>query len=399
MKAAQPKAPPDPNKIVPEAVNKTGGIETDDGRTLFGLDAEIYLKLKAKEDPEWESKVGAWIEKVLGKPLIDSKDIHTSCKDGVILCELVNKIQPGTIKKINPTTGMLKHLAERDNINLYLKACYTLGIDNSSMFTIADLHAKRGIATVLSNIATLSHIAHSKFGCTVEPLGPGMSASIVEHSQRSFKWSVDTSYLSRIMADEAVEEGQAALEGELQRTKEREEEERYKLSKEKTARRLLKLALEREKLKVKDYETELGNLVLSVYRFEEVMANFSQMKNDIDKALAELQRMDSRDDLKIKLLDELKLWEAKYDDQSSAFRDALIAAAAGDEAGEAAVEAQKKKEELDRIVSEKTEAEAKVKELTPIVDALMDGFIEAEERLNDAMASYQEKEKVIQNKI
>lgn len=47
-----------------EAVNKTGGVQTDDGRTLFGLDAEIYLKLKAKEDPDWERKIGAWIEQV-----------------------------------------------------------------------------------------------------------------------------------------------------------------------------------------------------------------------------------------------------------------------------------------------------------------------------------------------
>lgn len=48
MKAAEPKAPPDPSKNLnmPEAVNKTGGIETDDGRTLFGLDAEIYLKVR-----------------------------------------------------------------------------------------------------------------------------------------------------------------------------------------------------------------------------------------------------------------------------------------------------------------------------------------------------------------
>lgn len=47
MKAAEPKPPPDPSKPgAPEAVNKTGGIETDDGRTLFGLDAEIYLKVR-----------------------------------------------------------------------------------------------------------------------------------------------------------------------------------------------------------------------------------------------------------------------------------------------------------------------------------------------------------------
>jgi hypothetical protein len=32
-------------------------VETDDGRTLFGFDAEVYEKLKAKEDPELERKV------------------------------------------------------------------------------------------------------------------------------------------------------------------------------------------------------------------------------------------------------------------------------------------------------------------------------------------------------
>lgn len=28
-----------------DVVNRTGGIETTDGRTLFGMDAEIYLKV------------------------------------------------------------------------------------------------------------------------------------------------------------------------------------------------------------------------------------------------------------------------------------------------------------------------------------------------------------------
>lgn len=29
-------------------VNLTGGIETDDGRTLFGMDAEHYLKVSCQ---------------------------------------------------------------------------------------------------------------------------------------------------------------------------------------------------------------------------------------------------------------------------------------------------------------------------------------------------------------
>lgn len=82
---------------------------------------------------------------------------------------------------------------------MYLKACYTFGLDDSSMFTIADLHTKRGIASVLNNIAALSHMAYTKYGCKVEPLGPAMNSTQVEHSQRQFKWTVDTSYLTKVM--------------------------------------------------------------------------------------------------------------------------------------------------------------------------------------------------------
>lgn len=40
-----------------DVANYTGGVQTEDGRTLYGLDAEAYLKIKAKEDPELERKV------------------------------------------------------------------------------------------------------------------------------------------------------------------------------------------------------------------------------------------------------------------------------------------------------------------------------------------------------
>jgi len=47
-----------------DVANLTGGVHTEDGRTLYGLDAEVYLRMKAKEDPEWERKLGEWIEDV-----------------------------------------------------------------------------------------------------------------------------------------------------------------------------------------------------------------------------------------------------------------------------------------------------------------------------------------------
>jgi hypothetical protein len=48
-----------------DIVNRTGGVQTVDGRTLFGLDAETYVRMQGKEDPTWRLKVVEWMEAVL----------------------------------------------------------------------------------------------------------------------------------------------------------------------------------------------------------------------------------------------------------------------------------------------------------------------------------------------
>lgn len=35
-----------------DVVNLTGGVETDDGRTLFGMDAEHYMKVLYQDERE-----------------------------------------------------------------------------------------------------------------------------------------------------------------------------------------------------------------------------------------------------------------------------------------------------------------------------------------------------------
>jgi hypothetical protein len=63
------------------------GVETADGRTLFGLDAETYLKIQAKTDPFLERRLAEWIETLLGEKLENPNDLHLSLKSGVILCK------------------------------------------------------------------------------------------------------------------------------------------------------------------------------------------------------------------------------------------------------------------------------------------------------------------------
>jgi len=43
--------------------------------------------MRSKEDPEWERKVGEWIEDVLERKIANTSDLFTSLKSGVVLCE------------------------------------------------------------------------------------------------------------------------------------------------------------------------------------------------------------------------------------------------------------------------------------------------------------------------
>jgi len=392
-RAQEATLPVDPNKPVPECANKTGGVETDDGRTLFGLDAEIYLKIKAKEDPDWERKIGVWVQTVWGKPLIDVADLHTSLKDGVILCEILNILKPGTVKKINPTTGMLKHLAERDNIQLYLKGCYTLGIDNSSMFTIADLHARRGIANVLSNIAALSQLASQRLGCKVDPLGPAIvsSESKVEHSQRTFKWAVDTSHLTKVMAGEAISEGQSDLENTLKELRAKLEVQSDKILMLERDRNLLAKTIEREKMKARDSDQHANHLRSNAPPLAEYFSILESKKSTLSTQLEALNEQANSEALLLKLMDILNDLEKTFDQEEEDHRNAMAELTAHfDELNEKASYMYATIQDSDptrsELSSQITTATSKLSEETALVQYL-------ESKLNDDTLRFLEEQK------
>ncbi|KAM9785083.1 calponin-1 isoform 2-T2 [Syngnathus typhle] len=65
----------------------------------FGLSAEVKSKLAGKYDPQMEEGLRLWIEDVTSKKIGDH--FMESLKDGVVLCELINVLQPGSVRKIN----------------------------------------------------------------------------------------------------------------------------------------------------------------------------------------------------------------------------------------------------------------------------------------------------------
>jgi hypothetical protein len=122
---------------------------------------------EAQRDPEFELAVGKWIEAAVGEPLADTSDLWVSLRSGVVLCQLVNRIVPNTVKKFAKTN--LLPLVEMDNIQLYLKACWNLGIPSGDFFIVSDLYHKKSMNQVIQNIVSLSRVAPS-LGYNGEPL-------------------------------------------------------------------------------------------------------------------------------------------------------------------------------------------------------------------------------------
>ncbi|XP_019513046.1 PREDICTED: calponin-2 isoform X2 [Hipposideros armiger] len=65
----------------------------------YGLSAEVKNRLLSKYDPQKEAELCSWIEGLTGMSI--GPDFQKGLKDGIILCTLMNKLQPGSVPKVN----------------------------------------------------------------------------------------------------------------------------------------------------------------------------------------------------------------------------------------------------------------------------------------------------------
>nr|XP_008105094.1 PREDICTED: LIM domain only protein 7 isoform X7 [Anolis carolinensis] len=107
--------------------------------------------MEAREDPEGAgscegafAEARRWVEAVTGKSF-GNKDFRAALENGVLLCDLINKIKPGIIKKINRLSTPIAGL---DNINVFLKACGNLGLKEAQLFHPGDLQDLSNRVTV-----------------------------------------------------------------------------------------------------------------------------------------------------------------------------------------------------------------------------------------------------------
>lgn len=120
--------------------------------SVTSLEDDVVTKDEFKYNPALEDAAKKWISEVLNVPTPDVS-IAAWLKSGVILCQLVNIIKPGSVNSIYD-----KNLSYRqmENIEHYLKACSSLGIPHMDLFETSDLFNEKNINSVINNIHVLA---------------------------------------------------------------------------------------------------------------------------------------------------------------------------------------------------------------------------------------------------
>ncbi|GLV43638.1 uncharacterized protein CBL_07035 [Carabus blaptoides fortunei] len=132
----------------------------------------------APRNKEQEQEVLNWISDVLGEPLPNG-DYEDVLKNGIVLCNLINKIAPGSVKKIQ-SKGTNFQLME--NIQRFQAAVKKYGVPEEEIFQTADLFEKRNIPQVTLCLYALARMTqkHPEYN------GPAMGPKMADKNERTF---------------------------------------------------------------------------------------------------------------------------------------------------------------------------------------------------------------------
>lgn len=130
----------------------------------YGDLAERRAKMDAKYDKALEAGLSTWITATIGGEKLS--DFQESLKSGVVLCKLMNALQPGAIKDIYIGGLAFKQM---ENISKFLSALPPYGLKSEDLFQTPDLFEGVNMTAVqvcLENVRRVSEL--KKSGVKVE---------------------------------------------------------------------------------------------------------------------------------------------------------------------------------------------------------------------------------------
>ncbi|XP_018328972.1 muscle-specific protein 20 [Agrilus planipennis] len=135
----------------------------------MSLERQVKAKLAAKRNPEQDKEAQKWIEDVLGKKFPAGQLYEDVLRDGVILCELINKLAPGSVPKVNTSGGQFKFM---ENINNFQEAIKRYGVHDVDVFQTVDLYEKKDIAQVTNTLFAIGRATYKHPEYKGPRLGP-----------------------------------------------------------------------------------------------------------------------------------------------------------------------------------------------------------------------------------
>lgn len=134
----------------------------------------MHYDLLYPGDPQAEQKTEIldWIEAVTGEKVPRDQPFEKVLKDGVILCNMMNVIQPGSIKRINKKGSNFQLMENHAAFQKGMKKCK---VPDDEIFQTVDLFEARNIKQVVKSLAALARILSNNPEYTGPKMGPKMS--------------------------------------------------------------------------------------------------------------------------------------------------------------------------------------------------------------------------------
>merc|ERR1719383_877995 len=89
----------------------------------------------------------------------DSLEFGAILKDGSVLCKLINRLKPGSVKKINTMNAPFK---QRENIEFFLKGCEAYGLKSQDLFQVNDLYECKNLYMIVDCLYALGGMAQKR---------------------------------------------------------------------------------------------------------------------------------------------------------------------------------------------------------------------------------------------
>jgi len=123
--------------------------------TKSGIAAEAQSKINSKYSEEQAAEVLEWIAVITGKDFDKSGNMdnfYENLKNGQMLCEVINTLKPGQIKKIQTSAMAFKCM---ENINQFVDGAKACGVPSEETFQTVDLWERQNLNAVVICLQSL----------------------------------------------------------------------------------------------------------------------------------------------------------------------------------------------------------------------------------------------------